>query len=113
MNDLSILTASDHWLGWLGDDPAQAVHSEIEGLLRQQAPTAKLEWLRLLEKPCFLTGGRKVPDSPQQIVVIRAAFAVPFELEVTSGGKSDRLCGVFSWVASGLDEERHDQLYWA
>jgi hypothetical protein len=87
------------------------VRSEIEGLLRQQAPTAKLEWLRLLEKPYFLTAGRKAPDSPQQLIVTRAAFAVPFELEVEAEGKSDRLRGVFSWVASGLDEERHDQLY--
>lgn len=111
MNDLTLLTASDHWLAWLGDDPAQAVYIGIEGLLRQQDSTGKLEWLRFLEKPYFLTGGRKTVDSPQQIIATRAAFAVPFELEVASAGKSDRLYGVFSWVASGLDEERHDQLY--
>jgi hypothetical protein len=111
MTDLTLLTASDHWLGWLGDDPAQAVCIEIEGLLRQQASTAKLEWLRLLEKPYFLTGGRKTVGSPRQMIVTRAALAVPFELEVASGGTTDRLRGVFTWVASGLDGERHDQLY--
>ncbi|HEV3436563.1 MAG TPA: hypothetical protein VG122_04350 [Gemmata sp.] len=111
MNNLTLLTDSDHWLGWLGDDPTQAVRSEIEGLLRQQVSTAKLGWLRLLEKPYFLTGGRKTVGSPGQMIVTRAALAVPFELEVASAGKSNRLRGVFSWVASGLDEERHDQLY--
>lgn len=111
MNDLTLLTSTDHWLGWLGDDPAQAVYKEIEGLLRQQASTAKLGSLKLLEEPYFLTAGRKVPESPQQIIVTRAAFAIPFELEVESEGKSDRLRGVFSWVASGLDGERCDQLH--
>lgn len=111
MNDLTLLTTSDRWLGWLGDDPAQAVYSGIEGLLRQQVSTAKLDWLRLLDNPYFLTCGRRTLGSPEKLIVTRAALAVPFELEVESAGETDRLRGVFSWVASGLDEERHDQLY--
>lgn len=111
MNDCALLTSSDHWLGWLGDDPVQTVCNGIEGLLRKQVSGAKLDWLRLLEKPYFLTCGRKSLGPPQIVIVTRAAFAVPVELEVKSAGKSDRLRGVLSWVASELDGERHDQLY--
>src|SRR5947209_7755207 len=102
-DDLAPLTESGHWLGWLGDDPARALRGELEGVLRRQVPTAALVWVRLLETPYFLTGGRKVPDEPDKIIVTRAALAAPFELEVQSEGRVDRLRGVFSWVAAGLD----------
>src|SRR5262249_23635651 len=78
-HDFSPLTGSGHWLGWLGDDPAQVVRGEIEGILRRQVPTAQLEWVHLLAEPYYLTGGRKLPDEPGQMVVTRAALAVPFE----------------------------------
>jgi hypothetical protein len=111
IDDFAPLTTSKHWLGWLGDDPAQAVRGEIEGILRQQVPTAQLEWVRLLAEPYYLTGGRKVPDDPGKIIVTRAALAVPFELQVRSAGSVDRLRGVFSWVAAGLDGERRDRVH--
>src|SRR5262245_55810574 len=101
-DDFSPLTGSGHWLGWLGDDPAQAVRGEIEGILRRQVPTARLEWAHLLAEPYYLTGGRKLPDDPGQMVVTRAALAVPFALQVQSAEGVEQLCGVFSWVAVGL-----------
>jgi hypothetical protein len=87
------------------------VRDEIEGILREQVATAELEWVRLLAKPHYLTGGRKLPDEPDQIIVTRAALAVPFELQVRSAGRVDRLRGVFSWVAAGLDGARRDRRY--
>src|SRR3954467_1270725 len=96
-DDFTPLTTPNHWLGWLGDDPAAAVRGEIEGVLRDQVPTAKLEWVRLVAAPHFRTGGRKLPDDPTKIVVMRAALAAPFELQVRSEGRLDRLRGVFSW----------------
>jgi hypothetical protein len=110
-DDLTPLTASGHWLDWLGDNPAQALRDEIEGVLRRQVPTAALKWIRLLDKPYFLTGGRKLPDDPGRIVVTRAALVVPFELQVRSAGGVDTLRGAFSWVAAGLDGERNDRVY--
>jgi hypothetical protein len=111
-DDVTPLTACDHWLGWLGDDPAQAVRNEIEEVLRKQVPTARLEWLRLLDRPYFLTGGRKLPDDPGKLIVTRAALAVSFELQVRAEGREDRLRGVFSWVASGLaNGVRRDRIY--
>jgi hypothetical protein len=110
-DDFQPLTASDHWLGWLGDDPAKAVRGEIEGILQQQVPTATLEWVRLVDKPYFLTGGRKLPDDPGKMIVTRAALAIAFELQVRSADRVDRLHGVFSWVASGLDGKRRDRVY--
>ncbi len=110
-DDFAPLTNSNHWLGWLGDDPAQAIRTEIEGILRQQVPSAKLTWICLKDNPYFLTGGRKAPDDPGKIIVTRAALAVPFELEVKSATRVDRIRGVFSWVVAGLDELRRDRLY--
>jgi len=110
-DDFAPLTTSDHWLGWLGDNPARAVRSEIELILRQQVSTAHLEWVRLLGKPHYLTGGRKLPDDPGKVIVTRAALAVPFELQVRSAGGVEEVRGVFSWVASGLDGTRRDRVY--
>jgi hypothetical protein len=110
-DDFSPLTDSNHWLGWLGDDPAGVIRTKLEGILRQQVATAHLEWVRLLAKPHYLTGGRKIPDDPNKILVTRAALAAPFELQVRSAERTERLRGVFSWVAIGLDAERRDRWY--
>jgi hypothetical protein len=110
-DDFTALTEADHWLDWLGDNPAQAVRDEIARMLRQQVPTAALEWVRLLDKPYFLTGGRKQFNDPNKLIVKRAALAVPFELQVRSEGGVEQLRGVFSWVATGLNAERNDCAY--
>jgi hypothetical protein len=105
-DDLTPLDGSKHWLGWLGEDPAKAVRAEIERILRQQVPTARLRWLRLLADPSYLTGGRKAADNPNHMIVTRAALAIPFELMVESAESAEQLRGVFSWVAVGLDGQR-------
>jgi len=91
-------------MGWLGDDPAQAVRDTMEEVLRDQVPTAKLLRLQLHDEPKFLTGGRRSEDDDNKIVVVRAALAVGFDLDVDDGqGSIEHLTGVFSWVAAGLD----------
>lgn len=112
-DDFHVLTSPDHYLGWMGDDPATAARREIEGLLRRQVPTATLRWVRLYGEPAFLTGGRRDPDNPNLMVLTRAALAVSFELEVRSANGTERLCGVFSWAASGIDSARceHERVY--
>lgn len=110
-DDFTPLTQSDHWLDWLGDDPEQAVRGEIESALRQQVPTAALDWVRLVGSPQFLTGGRKRRDAPNMILATRAALAVQFELQVHCEDRQDKLRGVFSWVTTGLDAERKDRTY--
>ena len=111
VDDLTPLSNSDHWLGWLGDNPVAAVRNEVEGMLQQQVSTARLEWIRVLDTPYYLTGGRKQADDPNHLVVTRAALAVPFELEVQATDGVERLTGVFSWVATHLDAERSDRVY--
>ncbi len=111
MDDFTALTTRDHWLGWLGDDPSQAVRREIEGLLRAQTPSARLDWLRLAPEPDFLTGGRRSKEAPDKIIVTRAGLATSFELQVSSDEGTQQLRGVFSWVASGLDGERRDRVF--
>ncbi|MFF7645231.1 hypothetical protein ACFZCX_34045 [Streptomyces canus] len=76
-DDFGKLTDPDHWLGWLGDDLAAAVRQGIEDSLRSQAADAVVEWVKILEAPRFLTGGRRHSEDEQLMVVTRAALAAP------------------------------------
>ncbi|XKK64302.1 hypothetical protein HFP71_19155 [Streptomyces sp. ARC32] len=112
-DDFSELTEPDHWLGWLGDDPAAAVRKGIEESLRAQVTDAVVEWVKILERPRFLTAGRRPSEDEQVILVTRAALAAPFALSVRTAqhGRSV-LLGVFSWVAvnllpPGVRKDRH------
>ncbi|MEU6344427.1 hypothetical protein ABZ883_26160 [Streptomyces sp. NPDC046977] len=111
-DDFGELTDPDHWIGWLGDDPAAVVRKGIEESLRSQAADAVVEWVKILEKPRFLTAGRRHPEDEGRILVTRAALAVPFALSVraTQHGRSV-LLGVFSWAAVNLaqPEARKDR----
>jgi hypothetical protein len=111
-DEFAKLTEPDHWLGWLGDDPAEAVRDAIADCLHQQAPNAVLEWVKILETPRFFTGGRPSRDDENAMLVTRAGLAVSFALSVTSR-KREILTGVFSWVAVRLDQpgNRIDQVW--
>ncbi|MFE2365464.1 hypothetical protein [Streptomyces virginiae] len=89
-DDFSKLTDPDHWLGWLGDDPAAAVREGIEESLRAQVADSVVEWVKILEAPRFLTGGRRGAEDEQVMLVTRAALAAPFALSVrtTQHGRS-------------------------
>ncbi|AZM93686.1 hypothetical protein [Streptomyces sp. W1SF4] len=110
-DDFGKLTDPDHWLGWLGDDPAAAVRNGIEESLRAQAADAVVEWVKILETPRFLTGGRP-SENGRTLLVTRAALAAPFALSVRAAqhGRSV-LLGVFSWAAVNLasPEPRRDR----
>lgn len=110
-DDFTPLTSANHWLGWLGDDPAVAVRDEVQSILRKQVPDSTIEWMRIVAEPYFLTGGRKIPEEPGKIIVTRAALAVAFELQVRAGDDVEQLAGVFSWVAIGLDGARRDRVH--
>jgi hypothetical protein len=81
-DDFSQLTDPDHWLGWLGDDPAIAVRKGIAESLRAQVADAVVEWVKILQTPRFLTGGRRHAEDEQAMLVTRAALAAPFALSV-------------------------------
>ncbi|MFE0906151.1 hypothetical protein [Streptomyces rochei] len=113
-DDFSKLTDPDHWLGWLGDDPAAAVRKGIEESLRAQVADAVVEWVKILETPRFLTGGRRHSEDEQVMLVTRAALAAPFALSVRTAAQHGRsiLQGVFSWAAvnlspPGVRRDRH------
>ncbi|MFF3609730.1 hypothetical protein [Streptomyces sp. NPDC002463] len=111
-DDFSKLTDPDHWLGWLGDDPAAAVRQGIEESLRAQVADAVVEWVKILDTPRFLTGALPHPENAQTMLVARAALAAPFALSVrtTQHGRSV-LLGAFSWAAVNLSgpEDRKDR----
>ncbi|MFI9202762.1 hypothetical protein [Streptomyces sp. NPDC053048] len=113
-DDFTKLTDSNHWLDWLGEQPAVAVRDSIAGILNEQVPGAYLEWIKILDDPRYLTGGRPRPDDASHMFVTRAGTALPFALSVSiPGRKREILQGVFSWVAVGLDQpgERKDRVW--
>ena len=113
-DDFSKFTSSEHWLDWLGEQPAVAVRDSIAEILDEQVSGAVLEWMKVLDVPRYLTGGRPQPDDESRMVVTRAGLALPFALSVTSPGRRrEILQGVFSWVAVKLDQpgDRKDQVW--
>ncbi|WP_020126390.1 hypothetical protein [Streptomyces sp. 303MFCol5.2] len=113
-DDFAKLTDSEHWLGWLGGQPGVAVRDSIAGILDEQVSGAVLEWIKVLDVPRYLTGGRPQPDDESNMIVTRAGLALAFALSVTSPGRRrEILQGVFSWVAVGLDQpgRRKDQVW--
>ncbi|MFD7259155.1 hypothetical protein [Streptomyces sp. NPDC059874] len=88
-DDFAKLTESKHWLDWLGD-PAAAVRDSIAGCLSEQVPGAVLEWLKILDEPRYLTGGRVRPDHQDQMIITRAGLALSFALSVTAPERERR-----------------------
>ena len=125
-DDFSPLIEADHWLEWLGDDPAKTVRDSIELSLAGQVEGATVEWLRITAEPRFLTGGTKIPDDPAKIRIVRTALAVEFILLVTQPGQTgkrrllrkeaparrDVLRGVFSLAVTGMDEPTGRERSW-
>ena len=108
-DDFSPLLEADHWLGWLGLDPAALIREEVADILRTQDEGSELRWLRITDTPRFLTGGK---PGDGKVVVVRTGLAAPFELVVKAGNGEDfRLTGIFTWVAGGLDAERADRVW--
>jgi hypothetical protein len=115
------LESPDHWLGWLPDSsPGRAVRQALEHNLADQVPGSRIEWLKVIDDPAFLTGGVRSPEGSSTdsewvtVTVRRAALAVPFALAVlTPDARRYVLTGVFSWVAVHLDkpDQRRDRTW--
>jgi hypothetical protein len=112
-DDLAKLESPDVWLGWLADMPAAAIREEIAKTLDRQVNGSTLDWLKVIDEPVHLAGGRRSPDDPNAVILVRAAIAVPFALGVrTPDGSITILTGVFSWAAARLDTaERMDRIW--
>ncbi|WP_395105194.1 hypothetical protein [Actinomadura sp. SCN-SB] len=113
-HDFSALTEPDHWLDWLGDDPGEAVLTEVVRILCRQIEGTVVEWMKVVETPRFLTGGRPSPEDPGRVVVTRTGLALPFALMARPPrGPRSVVTGVLSWVAVGLDRpgERRDRVW--
>jgi len=111
-DDFMRLTSADHWLDWLGEDPAAAVRESVLELLQDQVAGASLRWMKIVDEPRFLTAGRPSPDDPDRLIVTRAALAAAFALGVDSPDRYDILWGVFSIAVGGLDSEEGRSRVW-
>ncbi|TYB37149.1 hypothetical protein FXF50_16065 [Micromonospora sp. AP08] len=103
-DDFTKLVSTDHFLHWLGDDPATAVRESVAEIVDQQVPGATVRWMKITDEPRFLTAGRQAPDDPESLIVTRAALAASFGIGVDSpSGRYDILWGVYSIAVVGLD----------
>jgi len=104
-DDFVKLTESDHWLDWLGEEPAVAVRRSIQDIVAEQVPGAELEWLKIVDAPRYLTMGRRHQGGEERVIVTRAAIALAFAVSVASPGRRrEILDGTFTWIAINLDE---------
>lgn len=113
-DDFAKLTDSPHWLDWLAEEPSSAVRDSIARILDEQVTGAVLEWIKVLDDPRYLTGGRRHPGDPSRVTVTRAGIALSFALSVTSPGHArEILQGVFTWVAVSMDQpgRRKDRVW--
>jgi hypothetical protein len=105
MNDFSKLEPTSHMLQWLAEDPFTAIFTEVEGVLQQQVPGSQLMALRVTSDPQWLTGGRRLEEDPEKVILVRTAVAFEFDLLVREPtGPQHQLKGVFSWVGTSLDD---------
>jgi hypothetical protein len=120
-DDYERLESPDHWLGWLpGSSPGLTIRQAIERRLADHVPGSRIEWLKVIDDPAFLTGGVRSPEDSDtdpgfvRMTLRRAALAVPFALAVlTPDGHRYVHTGVFSWVAVHLDkpDQRRDRMW--
>jgi hypothetical protein len=120
-DDYERLESPDHWLGWLpGSSPGLTIRQAMERQLADHVPGSRIEWLKVIDDPAFLTGGVRSPEDSDtdtewvKMTVRRAALAVPFALGVlTPDAHRYVLTGVFSWVAVHLDnpDQRRDRTW--
>lgn len=104
MDDFSQLNETRHMLEWLAADPEEVIRSEFERWLDHQVPGSRLNYLRAVSRPQWLTGARPSEDDPGHAVLVRTGVAFEFDLSVSDpNGQQDQLQGVFTWVGVHLD----------
>ena len=105
MDDFSKLSSTEHMLKWLSDDPFNAIRTEVESILRQQVPGARLTKFCVTSEPQWLTGGRPDDDDPDKVILVRTGVAFEFFLVVQEPiGPVHELQGTYSWVGIHLDD---------
>jgi hypothetical protein len=113
-DDFARLASPDRWLGWLPGEPGAAIRAQLQDLLAGQVAGSLVEWVKVIDEPAFLTTGVRAPADPDQLLVRRAAAAVPFALGVRPpAGPLEILTGVLTWAAAGLDipSSRRDRVW--
>lgn len=77
-DDFTKLFSTDHFLQWLGHDPAATIRESVAEVVDEQVPGAAVRWMKITDEPRFLTAGRRDADDPDSLIVTRAALAAAF-----------------------------------
>ncbi|MER7992293.1 hypothetical protein AB0B62_00875 [Micromonospora chalcea] len=103
-DDFTKLFSTDHFLQWLGHDPAATIQESVTEIVDEQVPGAAVRWMKITDEPRFLTAGRRDADDPDSLIVTRAALAVAFAIGVGAPARPHEiLWGVYSVAVVGLD----------
>lgn len=103
-DDFTKLLSTDHFLHWLGDDPATTIRGSVAEIIDEQVPGATVRWMKITSEPRFLTAGRRDPVDPDSLIVTRAALAAAFAIGVDAPSRPHEiLWGAYSVAVVGLD----------
>ncbi|WP_435233911.1 hypothetical protein [Micromonospora aurantiaca (nom. illeg.)] len=103
-DDFTKLFSTDHFLQWLGHDPAATIRESVAEVVDEQVPGAAVWWMKITDEPRFLTAGRRDADDPDSLIVTRAALAAAFAIGVDAPARPHEiLWGVYSVAVVGLD----------
>ncbi|MFI8802755.1 hypothetical protein ACWIF8_01690 [Micromonospora chalcea] len=103
-DDFTKLFSTDHFLQWLGHDPAATIQESVAEIVDEQVPGAAVRWMKITDEPRFLTAGRRDADDPDSLIVTRAALAAAFAIGVDAPARPHEiLWGVYSVAVVGLD----------
>ncbi|MRM83152.1 hypothetical protein D1003_04840 [Riemerella anatipestifer] len=98
------LKSTRHMLEWLSEEPFDAILSSVEEMFCEQRADTKLLSFKVTSEPQWLTGGKKVEES-QEMIVVRCGVAFSCEFILKNGNEEHLLKGVFSWVGIHMDTQ--------
>jgi hypothetical protein len=103
-DDFTKLLSTDHFLQWLGDDPAATIRKSVAKIVDEQVPGAAVRWMKITDDPRFLTAARRDADDPDSVIITRAALAAAFAVGVDAPERPHEiLWGSYSVAVVGLD----------
>ena len=111
-DDLTPFDDTMHMLEWLHPEPLAEIKGDFEKWVSEQSPGSEVVWLKVVQPPQWLTGGRKTEDGDGQVILVRTGVAFAFRTRVRGASRAmHNLSGVFTWVAWDMDTKPQQRLW--
>ena len=111
IKDFSLLKDTEHMLNWFSQTPYSYILDSISDILKTQVKESELLSFKVTSSPNWLSGGRKISEESNQIILVRAAVVFEFELIVNTYIKKETLIGVFTLAGIELDKDSKHRVW--